>query len=396
MSKPGSISEKQSFPSVSKVNIELGMFKLLIESIQDYAIFLMDKDGYVLTWNKGAERNKGWKESEIVGRHFSAFYSEEDKVAQKPERELRIAAKIGRIEDEDWRIRKDGTRFWANVVITALRNESGELVGFAKVTRNLTERKRQEDELRQANKLLRQQQEELKQLNAAKDEFVSLASHQLRTPATAVKLILGALSEELYGEIDPAVLIHIRKAYESNERQIKIVNRILRAAQADSGKVVLRKALIDVQRLLKSIIDEQRESIGARNQYVTFVSGDVPIMMDVDSEHMGMALGNLVENAMKYSPDGGRILVTVQCRDHQVRISVRDDGIGIAPEDVKRLFGKFHRVRNRQTADIPGTGLGLFWTQKVVELHGGWVEVESELGRGSTFTVIIPREVTGA
>ena len=144
---------------------ELERYKLLVENVQDYAIFFMDTEGNIQTWNKGAQKNKGWTANEIIGQHFSTFYTEQDKREQKPEIELKIAKKTGRVEDEDWRVRKDGSKFWANVVITALYDEDGDLQGFAKVTRNLTERKEYEDDLRKANQLLREQQKELRRLN---------------------------------------------------------------------------------------------------------------------------------------------------------------------------------------------------------------------------------------
>jgi PAS domain S-box-containing protein len=150
-----------------------------VDSVQDYAIFLLDPNGHIASWNAGARRFKGYEDHEIIGQHFSVFYPEHDKIADKPGRELKDAIKYGRVEDEGWRVRKDGTQFWASVVITALYDNSGELQGFAKVTRDLTERKRMEDELAQANQDLLLQQSELLLLNQAKDEFISLASHQL-------------------------------------------------------------------------------------------------------------------------------------------------------------------------------------------------------------------------
>jgi osomolarity two-component system sensor histidine kinase TcsA len=178
----------------------------------------MDPKGYIQTWNKGAEKNKGYTHKEIIGQHFSIFYSDQDNAAKKPERELEIAKKVGRVEDEDWRYRKDGSKFWANVVITALYDEDNNLQGFAKVTRNLTERKENEDNLRSANTLLQEQQKELRRLNESKDEFISLASHQLRTPATAIKQLLGLILEGFEGDVPQRIRNLLEKTYESNER----------------------------------------------------------------------------------------------------------------------------------------------------------------------------------
>lgn len=374
---------------------DASIYKLLIENIQDYAIFFMDPGGIIRTWNKGAERAKGYTEDDIIGKHFSIFYSQDDVDAGKPERELRIATKLGRIEDEDWRIRKDGTRFWANVVITALRNDAGELVGFAKVTRNLTERKRQEDDLRRANNMLRQQQSELRSLNEAKDEFVSLASHQLRTPATAVKMVLASALDELYGEIDPELHSALKKAYDSNERQINIINTLLRVAQVDSGKVVLRRAATDINAMLSEVIEEQRTAINERGQTIKLNSSR-NLTAVIDRENLLMAVGNLVDNASKYSPAGTAIDVFLTKRNHHVVITVQDHGVGISPENMKLLFKKFQRIQSELSPRVPGSGLGLFWSKKIIELHGGTIQVQSKLGKGTTFEVCIPQEPADA
>lgn len=369
---------------------ELAKYKLLIDSVQDYAIFLLDTKGYVMTWNKGAERTKGYKDYEIIGQHFSRFYSEHDIQAHKPERELEIAIRVGRIEDEDWRIRKDGSRFWANVIITALREDDGELVGFAKVTRDLTERKQQEDELRHANVLLKQQQRELQSLNASKDEFISLASHQLRTPATAVKLVLSSLIDGLYGEIDPAFIRPLTKAYDSNERQIAIVDRLLKVAQADAGRVVLRKELTDITELVRGIIDEHHDSFGERHQTVSFDAGS-DVWAEVDEQNFRMALSNIIDNSSKYSYDDSEIAIAAHSNDREITVSVRDQGVGISPDDLERLFGKFERIQNAMSHKVSGSGLGLFWANRIIELHGGRIEVKSIVGKGTTFYVILPR-----
>ena len=361
---------------------ELRRYKLLIDSVQDYAIFLMDPHGRIMTWNKGAELTKGYKPHEIIGQHFSRFYAAEDIAARKPERELEIASKIGRIEDEDWRIRKDGTRFWANVVITALF-EDGKLVGFAKVTRDLTDRKRQEEALKQANSLLKQQQHELQLLNSSKDEFVSLASHQLRTPATAVKLILSSLIDELYGKLDPQHLEVLKKAYDSNERQLNLVESLLKVAQLDAGRVVLRKGLANISEIVRGLIEEHYDSIASRQQTINFASAD-DIEAEVDKEKLRMALSNIIDNASKYSPEGSIITVTAQKSTGQVRVSVPDEGVGIEPTDLGRIFGKFERLENSRM-DTGGSGLGLFWANQVVQLHGGRIDVASRLGQGTTF-----------
>lgn len=368
---------------------ELKRYKLLVDSVQDYAIFLLDTKGNILTWNKGAQKNKGYKPDEIIGKHFSIFYLNEDKKAQKPEKELQLAMQYGRAEDEDWRVRKDGSKFWASVVITALYDK-GIHVGFAKVTRDLTNRKFQEDELRHANQLLKTQQDELRSLNKSKDEFISLASHQLRTPATAIKQLLGMYVDGLYGGLDERHLKIIQKAYESNDRQISIVNALLKVAQVDAGKVKLSLAKCNLDALLNNILDDFDDTFNERHQSVDYENTAKEYVVTVDEQNLRMALENLISNASKYTYPYGSLEVRLSNRDGEVVIAIKDNGVGIAAHDMESLFEKFKRLPNDLSDEVGGTGLGLYWANKVVLLHGGHIEVESELNEGSTFNVILP------
>ena len=374
----------------TKTLTELDRYKLLVENVQDYAIFFMDADGYIQTWNKGAEKNKGYTRSEIVGQHFSIFYMPEDIAEKKPERELTIAKKLGRVEDEDWRVRKDGTMFWANVVITSLYDESGKLQGFAKVTRNLTERKEHEDNLRAANALLREQQKELQRLNDSKDEFISLASHQLRTPATAVKQLLGLLLEGFEGELPDNIQRIIEKSYESNERQIAIVNSLLRVAQVDAGKVVLHKTVHDINSVVNGLLLQHSGVIAERDQIVTWDLPKKPLPGYIDEQYFRMALENILDNASKYTDQGGTIHVRTESRDDLVHVEISDTGVGIPEANMGRLFEKFHRIPNDLSHKISGSGLGLYWVEKIIDLHNGTIGVDSKLGEGTTFHIYVP------
>lgn len=374
----------------SNTKAELEQYKLLIGNVQDYAIFLLDVNGYITTWNKGAEKIKGYRPDEIIGKHFSTFYTAEDIAAKKPEKELQIAVKFGRVEDEDWRIRKDGSRFWAVVVITALRNEAGELVGFGKVTRDLTERKLHEDQLREANKLLKLQQQELTRLNQSKDEFISLASHQLRTPATTIKQLLGLYVEGFQTGISEKDLNILTKAYQSNERQIHIINNLLKVAQMDAGRVVLNITDFDLVALMQEITHEFRETVRERQQTITIDSEVRSGLVQADKPNLRMALENLVSNASKYTRPGGSIKVRIYNEDNTIKVAITDTGVGIAAHDLKGLFEKFKRLPNDLSDEVGGTGLGLYWANKVLLLHNGSIEVESRPNKGSTFTVQLP------
>jgi PAS domain S-box-containing protein len=378
----------------NKTLAELEKYKLLVESVQDYAIFMLDRDGYIQTWNKGAQKTKGYTADEIIGKHFSNFYPEIDQKNKKPEKELEQAIQFGRIEDEGWRVRKDGSQFWANVIITALYDEDGELAGFGKVTRNLTERKHQEDALRDANTQLTDQQQELKRLNASKDEFISLASHQLRTPATAIKQLLGIILEGFAGDVPEHLVATIEKAYDSNERMINIVNSLLKVAQIDAGKVVLRRAAIDINELVQDVITEQSDSIKQRQQRINFIPDPSLPALVADTQYLRMALENLVDNASKYTFENGTITVTTGHKAKMLTIKIKDNGVGIDKANARTLFEKFKRIPNDMSQKVAGSGLGLYWVKKVIELHHGTITVQSELGKGTEFTIYLPREET--
>jgi PAS domain S-box-containing protein len=368
---------------------QIERYQLLVDSVQDYAIFLLDPNGHIASWNAGARRFKGYEDHEIIGQHFSVFYPEHDKIADKPGRELKDAIKYGRVEDEGWRVRKDGTQFWASVVITALYDNSGELQGFAKVTRDLTERKRMEDELAQANQDLLLQQSELLLLNQAKDEFISLASHQLRTPATSVKQYLGLILQGFAGDVPPKLLEYVQKAYASNERQITLVNDLLRVAQMDAGKIVLRPALMDVAQLVRDVVAEQTDSFAARGQSVEVIAPS-QLVASIDGPRLRTVVENLVDNASKYTPQGGSIFVRCNAAAGWLRLEVQDSGVGIPQAEQGKLFTKFTRLPNALSDRAGGSGLGLYWVNKIVNLHSGHVDVVSEPGEGTTFVVSVP------
>jgi PAS domain S-box-containing protein len=370
---------------------QLELYRLLVDSVQDYAIFLLDASGYISSWNLGAEKLKGYKPEEIIGSHFSCFYMQRDIDAHRPEQNLRDCGILGHIEDEGWRIRKDGSRFWADVIITAVRDKSGKLIGYAKVTRDLTERKRHENDLQRANAVLRKQRQELEDLNKAKDEFISLASHQLRTPATGVKQFLGLILEGYAGDLSEQQCDFLKKAYDSNNRQIDLINDLLKVAQVDAGKVTLHKEPVDINELIKNIVDEQADTFKDRKQAVTLDVNSERFVANADERRFRMVLENLIDNASKYTPEGGRIHVSASATKDTVRIDVSDSGVGISEESLLKLFKKFSRIPNELSDSVGGSGLGLYWAYKIVQLHGGDIHVDSHLGKGSVFHVDIPR-----
>lgn len=358
------------------------IFRLLVNSVEDYAIFMLDPAGNVATWNAGAAKLKGYTPDEIVGRHFSVFYPAEDVQDGKPERELEIAKERGSVEDEGWRLRRDGTRFWANVVITAVVDEQGKLRGFAKVTRDMTERKRT-DEMRLA--LFRQREE----ASRMKDEFLMTLSHELRTPLTA---ILGWA--RLLETIPPgAEEFHeaISEIGRSVQLQAKLIEDVLEISRLVSGDLRLSVETVDLVQLLNASIASVRESASEKG-LTTEISFDPQLgTIEADAARLQKMMRNLLTNAVKFTPEGGHIRVDARRTASDVRITVSDTGEGIAPDFLPQLFQPFRQAENPSTRVHGGLGLGLSIVRYLAHAHGGSVAAESAgKGKGATLTVTLP------
>ena len=368
-------------------------YQLMVDRIEIYAIFLLDPSGYIETWNSGAESIIGYMPDEIIGKHFSLLYTPTSVKAKEPDKELLRATESGHVEDEDWLVKKDGTRFWASVVTTALFNDTGALIGFANITRDITDKKRSKDALIVANKMLKYQHVELELLNTVKDEFVTLASHQLRTPATGIKQFLGMLIEGYAGTLTEQQMSFIQKAYDSNERQIDLVNSLLRTAQVDAGKVSLNKSFANLRTIVNEVSDSLRDVFESRRQSITITEQQPVADIYIDEPRIRMVLENLIDNASKYTDEGGQIIVSLSETRGYAEISIKDTGVGIAAPDIKHVFDKFNRIPNRLSEVVGGTGLGLYWAKKIVALHKGTIKVVSQLDVGTEFIVKIPKGV---
>ncbi len=247
-------------------------------------------------------------------------------------------------------------------------------------------------ELENMNDLLESEHDELVALNQAKDEFISLASHQLRTPATGVKQYLGMLIEGYAGKLSKEQQDMLDIAYASNERQLSIIDDLLRVAHVDSGKVILKKEATDLVDLIKDIISEQISKFKKRNQKVTFNHSAKKVFAVVDKVRLRMAIENIVDNASKYTLEGNPVIITVRETAENIVIVIKDSGVGIADTDQSKLFQKFSRITNPLSVQVSGTGMGLYWAQKIVALHNGVISVGSRLGSGSTFTITVPKK----
>ncbi|HET7433997.1 MAG TPA: PAS domain S-box protein [Thermoanaerobaculia bacterium] len=378
------------------------IFRLLVASVQEYAIFLLDPSGHIRTWNAGAQRIKGYLPEEIIGRHFSTFYSDEDNRNGKPARELEIAKREGMVEDEGWRIRKDGSRFWANVVITAVKDDHGELRGFAKVTRDMTERKqaqemqqalyeqrearfRAEEERRQAEASYRVAQE----ANRAKDEFLMTLSHELRTPMTAIlgwSRVLPTLphDDESFSEAIAAI-------GRSAQLQARLIDDVLDVSRIVSGKLRLSPENVDIGRLLESSVEAVRPTAAAKSIKVTTDISPGLGAIVADATRLQQIIWNLLTNALKFTPRNGTVSISARRTSSHIQIAVADTGEGIHPGFLPHVFEPFRQAENPSTRVHGGLGLGLSIVRYLVEAHGGTVAAESEgRGKGATFTVTLP------
>ena len=364
---------------LTDANAELEQVRLLVESVHDYAIFMLDPGGHVRTWNAGAQAITGYPPEEIVGRHFETFYTDEDRARSHPAHELEVAAREGRFEEEGWRVRKDGGRFWANVVITPLRNEQGVLVGFAKVTRDLTER-------RAADEQLRASAAELARANAELEQFAAAAAHDLLSPLHTIAGF-AELVEQRYGErLDEKGRRFLTEITEGAARMRRLIDGLLRYARSTQidlhlEPVDLAQTVDTVVRNLGGAIDDARATVVCDPRSLPCVRGDADVLVSV--------VQNLVANALKFSGEQAPRVEISSARDGDCwRVTVADNGIGIAREDQERIFAMFGRAH--VSADRSGIGLGLAQTERLVTRLGGRVGVESRPGAGSRFWFTLP------
>jgi PAS domain S-box-containing protein len=378
------------------------IFQLLVSAVRDYAIFMLDPEGNVATWNAGAQRIKGYAPSEIIGRHFSTFYSAEDIQNGKPARELAIAREKGSVEDEGWRLRKDGSRFWANVVITAVYDEHGELRGFGKVTRDITDRQEAEETrralLEQREARLQAEEERrhaensyraAQEANRSKDEFLMTLSHELRTPMTSILGWSKMLPSLIPG--DPLFQEAIASIASGAQLQARLIDDILDVSRIVSGKLRLTPEKIDVGRVIKDSVDAISPTAAAKQIDITMSFSPNLGQMIADPTRLQQVIWNLLSNAVKFTPKNGAVVVSARRTSSHIQISVTDNGEGIDLGFLPHIFEPFRQAESPRTRVHGGLGLGLSIVRYITEAHGGTVAAESEgPGKGTTFTVTLP------
>lgn len=357
----------------------------LVDSVTDYAIFALDPSGIITTWNPGAQRLKGYRADEIIGCHLSTFYTEEDCRADVPIRALESARADGKWEDEGWRVRKDGSQFWANVVITSLRNADGKHRGFAKVTRDLTERKRTDDALRAVLACERDASAQLRKADELRTELVAMIAHDLRGPIGVVQNLVHLLEVDWRSLDDDAR----RELFERINNRLGIMGAladdVFDVSRIEAGELHIDLAAVDLSQAIDRVVSDTRTLFSGRTVEIV---GEQAVVVRADERRLWEILSNLLSNALKFSSEGTVVSVSSTTNEDDAIVSIADQGPGIPLDLQDQLFGRF--VRAAEDNRTPGSGLGLYIAKSLTESMGGRIWFESTPGIGSTFHVAFP------
>jgi PAS domain S-box-containing protein len=352
-------------------------FRLMVEGVEDYAIYMLSPEGNIVTWNAGAQNLKGYTAQEVIGKHLSLFYTPEDVAAGIPQRQLVEAANQGKAAREGWRVRKGGVRFWAMTTLTALRDPEGQLIGFSKITRDLTER-------RQAEEALRHKAAELARSNAELEQFAYVSSHDLQEPLRMVTAFMRKLESEYGEKLDSDAREYIGYAVQGASRMKQLIKDLLTLSRVGTRSQEI--SATDCSAVLQGVLTNLE--VAAKESGAEITCDPLPTVMS-DRTQTGQLLQNLISNALTFRNQSvPRIHISAKRQGEEWVFSVSDNGIGISPEQHERIFMMFERLHDR--TEYPGTGIGLAVCKKIVERHGGRIWVQSAPGEGSTFYFTLP------
>ena len=360
-----------------------GQFRLLVEGVDDHALLTVDADGVVTSWNRGAERLLGYQEEFILGQNFACIFIPEDIASGLPGKQIAKARESGRAEDEGWRVRADGTRFWACVNKTAFYEDSGRLRGFAVVIQDTTEKKK----VALALEAARQEKSRLQ------ETFLSNVSHELRTPLTAIYFFVSNVADGILGEVVPEQREQLLLALENVTQLKEMVGDLLEITRVDSLKLTVEPQRASASRMVTEVLSTCYKNAVSKNIDLRRMVEDNLPWVWADSHRVRQILTNLIDNAIKFTPPGGVITVSVARYEGEpglLRFAVADTGCGISAEHCGMVFDRLAQVKNGLESSREGLGLGLFIAKELVTQHGGCIWVESELGKGSTFIFTLP------
>jgi len=379
----------KKLPSSTGLHETVEQFHILVDSVEEYAIYLLDPNGNVVTWNTGAEKIKGYLADEIIGKNFASFYTADDVAAGKPQRNLREASRRGSIRDQGLRVRKDGSTFEAEVVITALRDAAGEIRGFSKVTRDITDQVRSREF--EAEKIAAQK------ANKAKDDFLAALSHELRTPLTpalAAATYLQDNTDKLPQEFAEDVEIIKRNV----QLQARLIDDLLDLTRIASGKLHLELEDCDAHKIIENALEMAESAIAAKQLKISTGLEAKRYHIMADCIRLQQVFWNLINNAVKFTPQNGQItLRTFDDKAGRFHFEIEDTGIGIEPQRLASLFQPFEQADASVTRQFGGLGLGLAISKRLIDLHHGRIEAESR-GRsfGATFKITLDTVPEGA
>jgi PAS domain S-box-containing protein len=349
-------------------------FRLLVESVVDYAIFMLDPDGIVVSWNTGAQRIKGYHREEIIGKHVSRFYTAEDKDAGKPWEELATARRTGRVETEGWRIKKNGERFWARAVVNAVHDSEGRLRGFAKVTQDLTERRHSEELQKTAQNV---------------NEFIAMLAHELRNPLAPIRNAVQVMAQVPAGDGAHEAM---RQTIDRQSAQLAhIVDDMIDISRITRGGLNIERTPLEIAEVVRRAVETAKPLIETGKHRLEVALPARPVFVHGDVHRLTQLLANVLNNAARYTAEGGKITVRAGAEDGRAVLRVSDTGRGIAPDMIERIFDMFVQGRAPLQRVGGGLGIGLALARKIAELHGGSLEAHSEgENRGSEFILRLP------
>jgi PAS domain S-box-containing protein len=368
-------------------------YRLLVTAVRDYAIFMLDTEGHVASWNIGAERMLGYRTEEALGKPLSIFYTPQDRDDGRVDEELRRARETAEARDEGWRVRKDGSLFWASVVVTAIRDYDGTLLGYAKVTRDTTEQRRLSEqlakhaaELEHRTEQLQKRSVQLQEINASMEAFTYSVSHDLRAPLRGIWGYVNALVEDFGPELPDGAKSYCEQIINSARRMDDLITDLLAYSRLNTTEV----QLTDVD--LREVVDDVLAALDAqiKESHADIVTGGL-CAVRAHAPSLRQALANLISNAIKFVPADVTPKISIYAERHagkHVRIWVIDNGIGVEPQHHERIFRPFERLHGVET--YRGTGIGLAVVAKAVERMGGTYGIESEPGKGSRFWIELP------
>ena len=360
-----------------------------MDSVEEYAIYLLDPNGNVITWNTGAEKIKGYSTEEIIGKNFASFYTADDVAAGKPQRNLREASRRGYIRDQGLRVRKDGSTFEAEVIITALRDDTGEIRGFSKVTRDITDQIRSREF--EAEKIAAQK------ASKAKDDFLAALSHELRTPLTPA-LAAATYLQDNAEKLPPEFVEDVEIIKRNVQLQARLIDDLLDLTRIDRGKLHLELEDCDAHTIIENAIETAHSAIAAKQLKVSTELKAKEYHILADCIRLQQVFWNLINNAVKFTAQGGQITIrTFNDKAGRFHFEITDTGIGIEPQRLASLFQPFEQADPSVTRQFGGLGLGLAISKRLVDLHHGRIEAESR-GRsfGATFKVTLDTLPQGA